>query len=69
MDVAIDGSFQQLVLDARIDLEHLRVVFEHLVEIVFGIELPDPFHSQHSAHEELSGRFGISSKIAHNSLL
>jgi hypothetical protein len=31
--------------------------------------LPDPFHGQDPAHKELSGRFRISSKIAHHRLL
>ena len=64
MDVAVDGPHQKLILDSRINLEHLRVVLEHLIKIVFRIELSNSFDGQHSAHQELLGRFGISSKIA-----
>src|SRR6058998_4355871 len=32
--------------NSRINLEHLRVVFEHLIEIVLRIKLPDPFNRQ-----------------------
>jgi len=53
MDVAVDGALQQLVFGARINLEHLRVVFEHLIEIVFRIEFLDPFHSQYTAYQQL----------------
>jgi hypothetical protein len=69
MNVAVDGSFEKLVLDSRIDLEHFRVVLEHLVEIILGVELADPLHGKHPAHEKLSGRLCISRKIAHDRLL
>src|SRR6266571_2970115 len=65
MDVTIDRAFQQLVFNARINLEHLRVVFEHLIEVVLRIELPDSFDCQDAAYEQLSGRIGIRSKITH----
>src|SRR5262249_60326154 len=65
MDVAIDRALQQLVFNSGINLEHLRVVFEHLIEVVLGIELPDSFDCQDTAYEQLSGRIGIRSKITH----
>src|SRR5262245_52963346 len=49
MDMTIDSALKQLVLDTRIDLQHLRVVFEHLIKIVLGIELAHPRHAQSSA--------------------
>ena len=45
MDVTIDGALEQLVLDPRIDLQHLRVVFEHLIKIILGIKLAHPRHA------------------------
>src|SRR5437867_6737499 len=65
MDVAIDRALQQFVFNSRINLEHLRVVFEHLIEVVLRIELPDSFDRQDAAYEQLPGRIGIRSKITH----
>jgi hypothetical protein len=45
MDVTIDGTLKQLVLDPRIDLQHLRVVFQHLVKIILGVELAHSCHA------------------------
>ena len=39
VDVAVDRALEQLVFDPRIDFQHLRVVFEHLIEIILGVEL------------------------------
>src|SRR5262245_14167359 len=49
MDMTIDSVLKQLVLDTRINLQHLRVVLEHLIKIVLGIELAHPRHAQSSA--------------------
>src|SRR3989454_10582419 len=65
MDVTIDRALQQLVFNSRINFEHLRVVFEHLIEVVLRIELPDPFDCQDAAYEQLTSRIGIRSKITH----
>src|SRR5204863_3002161 len=65
MDVAIDRALQQLVFNSRINFEHLRVVFEHLIEVVLRIELPDSFDRQDAAYEQLTSRIGIRSKITH----
>ena len=46
MDMTIDGAVEQLVLDARIDLQHLRVILEHLIKIILGVELARPRHRQ-----------------------
>src|SRR3989442_12258496 len=69
MDVAIDRPAEKLVLDPRIDLEHLGIVFEHLVKIVLGIELAHPLHAQSPAHHQLGRRLSISRKITHGLLL
>ena len=45
MNVTIDGTLKQLVLDPRINLQHLRVIFEHLIKIILGIELAHPRHA------------------------
>jgi hypothetical protein len=45
MNVTIDGALKQVVLDPRIDLQHLRVVLEHLIKIILGIELTHPCHA------------------------
>src|SRR2546422_2628239 len=65
MDVTIDRALQQLVFNSRINFEHLRVVFEHLIEVVLRIELPDPFDCQDAAYEQLTSRIGIRSKVTH----
>ena len=46
MDVTIDGALQQLVFYTRIDLQHLRVVFEHLVKIILGVQFAHPRNRQ-----------------------
>ena len=55
VDVAVDGVLQQLVLDARIDLEHLGVVLEHLVEVILGVELTDTFQGEGPAYQDARG--------------
>ena len=38
----VDRADEQLILDTRVDLQDLRVVLEHLIEVVLGVELPHP---------------------------
>src|SRR5688572_6311106 len=68
MDMAIDRSLKQLILDSRIDLQHLRVVFQHLVEIIFSVELAHSRHAQGSPDHQLFRGRGISSKITHRKI-
>jgi hypothetical protein len=44
VNVRIDRPLKKFVLDSRIDVEHFRVVLEHLVEIVFRVELANTLH-------------------------
>ena len=37
VNMTIDTALKELVFDPRIDLQHLRVVFQHLVEVVLGL--------------------------------
>ena len=39
VNMTIDRAVEQFVLDPRIDLQHLRVVLQHLIEIILGVEL------------------------------
>ena len=63
--VAIDGVLQEVVLDPGMDFQHLRVVLEHLIEIVLGVQLTHPLHGKHAPDEQLLGRSRIGSKITH----
>ena len=65
VDVAIDGALKQLVFDPRINLEHLRVVLQHLIKIILGVELAHPRDRQRSAHHQFFGGLRICSKITH----
>ena len=65
MNVTIDGSLEQLIFDPRINLQHLRVVFQHLIKIVFGVELPHSGNRQRSPHHQFFGCLRICSKITH----
>src|SRR5262245_9183650 len=65
MDVTVDSSLEQLVLDTRINLQHLRVVFQHLVKIILGIEFAHSRNAQSSADHQLFRGRSICSKITH----
>ena len=49
VDMAIDSALKQFVFNPRIDFEHLRVVFEHLIKIILGVELAHPRDGQRPA--------------------
>src|SRR5436305_433979 len=68
VNVAVDRSPEQLVFDPRIDLQHLRVVLQHLIEIIFCIELAHTLHAQRAPHHQLLSSIRISSKITHGNL-
>ena len=57
VDMVIDCSHQQLVLDTRMDFENLRVVLEHLVEVVLSVELANASHVEDTPdHDLLDGK-------------
>ena len=64
VNVTVDGVLKQLVLDARVDLEHLGVVLEHLIEVVLGIELADAFQGKGPAYQDAGG-LRVCGKITH----
>ena len=66
MNVAINGPLQELIFDARLDLEHLRIIFEHLVEVVLGVELLDSLHGEGPSPHSLFSGCGICGKITHD---
>ncbi len=69
MNVAVYGAFQKLVLDSRMDSQHIRVVLEHLIEIVLRIQLANTLDRHYTSNQQLFGRSRIGSKITHRILL
>src|SRR5207248_2890288 len=55
VNMVVDGADQQVVLDARVNLHDLRVVLEHLVEVVLRVQLADPVDGQDPANQGLTG--------------
>ena len=56
VDVAVDRPRHQLVLDPGVNGRDARVVFEHLVEKVPGVELAGPLKGQGAAQHDLPDR-------------
>ena len=68
VDMTVDRSFEQLVLDSRIDLKHLRVVLQHLIKVILGVELAYARHAQGSPDHQFLRGLRICGKITHEKI-
>jgi hypothetical protein len=54
VDVVVDRTHQELILDSRVDRGEGRIVLQHLIEVRTGIELTSPLYSERTTDHSLT---------------